>query len=372
MSELLNTGPKKTILHVVISFETGGLERFVIDLIRFSADHFNHRVVCLERIGELVTSGGLENITCLEIRPGLQFKCIVDLRSIIKAYQIDLIHTHNEKALFYGAISGLLSGIPVVHTKHGKNQITFKARIRNNLLARLCKKTIAVSRDAALQCIENEKIPAAKVMVIHNGVDIDAFSNRKDAALCRNSLGIEAGVPIIGIVARLAEVKDHATLFQACNILNEKKIDFRLVVIGDGPLKGKLITLSDSLGLQNKIIFTGARRDIPEFLNAMDIFVLSSISEGISLTLLEAMSCYLPIVATNVGGNPEVVIDGETGFLVPPQNAEALADKLMLLIREPDVRKRMGHAGRDRTVKFFSMQKAVSDYEKCYWQVIGK
>lgn len=371
MSELLNAGPKKTILHIVISFETGGLERFVLDLIRLSADHFNHRVVCLERLGELVTSGGLVNITSLDMKPGLQFKSIVGLCSIVKANQIDLIHTHNEKALFYGAIAGLLSGVPVVHTKHGKNPITLRARLRNNLLARLCKKIIAVSRDAALQCIEEEHISANKVMVILNGVDIDAFATRMDAQLCRSSLGIDDGVPIIGIVARLAEVKDHSTLFQACKILSDNRIDFRLLVIGDGPLKSKLVKLADSLGLENTIIFTGTRHDIPDLLNTMDIFVLSSISEGISLTLIEAMSCYLPIVATNVGGNPEVIIDGETGFLVPSQNAEALADKLMLLMKMPDVRRRMGEAGRDRAVKLFSMQKAVMNYEKCYRQFIG-
>jgi glycosyltransferase involved in cell wall biosynthesis len=202
-------------------------------------------------------------------------------------------------------------------------------------------------------------------------VDIDAFATRINAQLCRISLGIDDGVPIIGIVARLAEVKDHSTLFRACKILNDNRIDFRLLVIGDGPLKSNLVKLADSLGLQNTIIFTGTRHDIPDLLNAMDIFVLSSISEGISLTLIEAMSCFLPIVATNVGGNPEVIVDGETGFLVPSQNAEALADKLILLMKMPDVRRRMGKAGRARAVKLFSMQKAVMSYEKCYRQFIG-
>jgi len=370
MSEQSTDSTKKIILHIVISFATGGLERVVLDLIQFSGDRFNHRVVCLERIGDLGEARRLKNVVCFEMKQGLHLKYVLDLCAIIKAGRIDLIHTHNEKALFYGAISGFMCGIPVVHTKHGKNRVNLKARLRNNLLARLCKRIIAVSRDAAAQCIREEKIPPAKVMVVLNGVDIEAYSARKDAAMNRLSLGIDAGVPIVGIVARLAEVKDHATLFQACNIVNEKQIDFRLVVIGDGPLKGSLEKLSVSLGLHNKILFTGTRHDIADLLNIMDIFVLSSISEGISMTLIEAMSCSLPIVATNVGGNPEVIIDGKTGFLVPSQNAAALADKLVLLIQNPDMRKRMGDAGRDRAVNNFSMQNAVLSYEECYRQVI--
>jgi sugar transferase (PEP-CTERM/EpsH1 system associated) len=372
MSKLIEAVGKKTILHIVISFETGGLERFVLDLIRLSGDQFNHKVVCLESPGELISSSGMHNVTCLYLKPGLQIKGIIALNSIIKANQIDLIHTHNEKALFYGAISGLLSRIPVVHTKHGKNQVTLKARVRNNLLARLCKKIIAVSQDAALQCVDDEKISAEKVMVILNGADINAFSGRNNASSIRKSLGVGDGVPLLGIVARLAEVKDHATLFHACNIIYKNGIDFKLIVVGDGILKNKLTALSDSLGLKNNIVFTGTRRDIPAFLSAMDIFVLSSISEGISLTLIEAMSSYLPIVATNVGGNSEVIIDGETGFLVPPKNPEALADKLTLLINNPDLQRKMGDAGRDRAVKHFSMQKSVMNYEQCYSQIIGK
>ncbi len=371
MAEMRNESSKKTILHIVISFETGGLERFVLDLIRLSANHFNHRVVCLERPGELVPSGGLNNITCLNMKPGLQLKCVVDLCSFAKKNQIDLIHTHNEKALFYGAISGLLSGIPVVHTKHGKNQITFKSRLRNHLLSHFCDRIVTVSRDAALQCIREEKISADKVMTIWNGVDTNTFSSGRETSSLKAALGINAGIPVIGIVARLDTVKDHPTLFAACRILKESGADFRLLVVGDGPLKDSLIKLTESLGLQRNITFTGGRRDVPDLMNVMDIFVLSSISEGISLTLIEAMACELPIVTTDAGGNPEVVLDGVTGFLVPPTNPSALAEKLLLLMNDSEARTRMGAAGRMRAVGNFSIEKSVQEYEKCYRQNLG-
>jgi sugar transferase (PEP-CTERM/EpsH1 system associated) len=371
MNTELNGGMKKTILHIVISFDTGGLERFVLDLIRLSTKHFDHKVVCLERTGDLLTLGHRDDTVCLDMKPGLQFKPIAELCSIIKKERADIVHTHNEKALFYGAISGFICGVPVVHTKHGKNQVTMQARLRNHLLARLCKKVIAVSRDAAIQCIEKEYIPSNKVIVILNGVDIETFTKMGEGELCSKMPRINEGVIVLGIVARLAEVKDHATLFQACRILCEREIDFVLMVVGDGPLKDKLEIFTDSLGLSKKILFLGARRDIPDLMNVMDIFALSSISEGISLTLIEAMACRLPIVTTNVGGNPEVVLEGKTGFLVPPQNAEALADKLEILIKKPELRKRMGDAGRDRAVKNFSMQQAVHNYEMCYRNILG-
>jgi len=347
------------------------LEKFVLDLIHVSGNHFKHKVVCLERVGALSPSDSSLDIKCLGMNQGLQLKPIFEICSIIKNFHIDLVHTHNEKAQFYGALAGFFCGIPVVHTKHGKNQITFRSRLRNNLLARFCTRIIAVSRDAASQCINEERISASKVSTILNGVDTDVFFPNKETSSLRTSLGISAGIPVVGVIARLAAVKDHATLISACQILKASGIDFRLLIIGDGPLKAPLVGLANSLELHRTIIFAGSRFDIPDLLNVMDIFVLSSISEGISLTLIEAMACGLPVVATNVGGNPEVVVDGVTGYLVPPKEPEAIADKLLLLLNNARVRKSFGSAGRTRAVENFSIQKAVYEYETCYRAIIG-
>lgn len=359
-----------TILHIVISLETGGLEKFVLDLITCTHSGFNHKVLCLERTGELAGLSGIADIMCLDFKPGIQWKAISDIRSIIRDNNIDLVHTHNEKAQFYGSLAGFLCRTPVLHTKHGKNLTSVKSRLRNNLLARFCTKIVAVSQDAALQCISEEKIPASKVSTILNGVNTDIFISNRDASSLKTSLGIESGIPVIGIVARLASIKDHATLFAACRIIKESGPDFRLLVVGDGPLKSELLVLADTLQLSKEIIFTGARFDIPDLMNVMDLFVLSSISEGISLTLIEAMACELPIVATSVGGNPEVVVEGETGYLVPAQQPRLMAERIQQLVMNETLRKDFGRKGRIRAVDCFSLNRVGQQYEDLYRSVL--
>ena len=360
-----------TILHIVISFSTGGLEKFVLDLVNVNKNKYINKLICLESIGDLAEDTEKSDLLCLHMQPGLNFRHIAKIYSIVKENRVNLIHTHNEKAQFYGALAGCLCRIPVIHTKHGKNLVAFKPRLRNNFLARFCNRIVAVSRDAAIQCIEDEKIPATKVTTILNGIDTDCFSPGRKSATLRASLGIKEGVPVFGIVARLAPVKDHATLIDACKILKDSGLDFRLLVIGDGPLRTDLVSRVNELGLQDCIIFTGARHDIADLLNVLDIYALSSTSEGISLTLLEAMSCCLPVVATAVGGNPEVVLDGETGFLVPPQTPAEFAKKLLILTRDHALRYGMGKAGRERVKDQFSIDKTAVQYDEVYREALN-
>lgn len=361
---------KPVVLHVVISLKTGGLERFVIDLIKANINDFDQCVVCLEMAGEL-SKLCQADIISLNMLPGLHLGIAWDLAKIIKKKKVDVIHTHNEKAQLYGGLAGLLTNVPVVHTKHGKNDLDWRAIVRNNITARLCCKLVAVSRDAAQECINDEKIPSVKVLTILNGVDTDQYFQSKDRVESKRLLGFGEGTLVVGIVARLAQVKDHATLFKACRILFESDLNFKLMVVGDGPLRGNLEELADTLGICSRVIFTGMREDIAELMQAMDVFVLSSISEGISLTLLEAMACCLPVVATHVGGNPEVVEDGVTGFLVPAQQPELLADKLRILITESELRLKMGVAGRQRIVNFFSLSTTAAKYSDMYFTLLG-
>ena len=231
---------------------------------------------------------------------------------------------------------------------------------------------VGVSRDAALECIQDEKISSSKVLTILNGVDTERFSPGNDKAGSKIRLGIDGNVFVIGIVARLAQVKDHATLLEACRILVESGHEFRLLVVGDGPLRGQLEERTHFLGISKQVIFTGMREDITDLMRAMDIFCLSSLSEGISLTLLEAMACGLPIVATAVGGNPEVVVGGETGFLVKPGSPESLSERLAVLISNEQLRITMGQAGRDRVINHFSLQTCALAYQNLYISVTGR
>ena len=362
---------RPAILHVVISFSIGGLEKFVLDFIEITKDQYVHSVVCLENIGELALNNDNSNFFCLNIEEGLKFNAIFQICRLIKDNRIDILHTHNEKAQFYGSIAGFLSKIPVVHTKHGKNETNIKSRIRNNLISRFCSKIVAVSEDSAMQCIKEELINKCKVKTILNGINTDYFSPRKTSLAIKNLLDIKGENVVFGIVARLAVVKDHATLLLACQILKKLGNKFQLLVIGDGPLMSDLVSMVKSLELDSHVLFLGTRHDIQDILNILDIYVLSSISEGISLTLLEAMSCCLPVVATDVGGNPEVVIDGATGFIVPPKHPSLLAEKLLVLMKDSKLRKKMGNLGRERVVSHFSLSETANGYKKLYSEILN-
>jgi sugar transferase (PEP-CTERM/EpsH1 system associated) len=361
------------ILHIVLSLNIGGLETFVIDLVRKGSNATRGHIVCLESLGFLGESIDDIAIFSLEKLPGIQLDCIKKIRNIVGEYSIDLIHTHNEGAHFYGAIAGFLSGIPVVHTRHGiHDSENLKRKMLEWFSSLISKKVVGVSQDISKLYVEKIKIARSKVRTILNGVDPEQFARRAGNRELILETGSSSKVILMGIVARLVLVKDHKTLFEACRIVAKSHNSFRLVVVGDGPEMDNLVQLSQQLGLSGNIIFTGARRDIADLLNGLDIFVLSSSSEGISITLLEAMACELPIVATQVGGNPEVVVDAETGFLVPPENPKAFAEKLLLLMQNPDLRRSMGTAGRARVLANFSVQKSVKEYHECYRQALGR
>jgi sugar transferase (PEP-CTERM/EpsH1 system associated) len=361
------------ILHVVLSLNIGGLETFVLGLMRQRSNVTQPYVVCIEMLGSLGESVHDIPILSLDKAPGIQLKCISKIRAIADKYKIDIIHTHNEGAHFYGAVAGFLSGIPVVHTRHGRNNPNDKKRILLEWFSSLLsKKVVGVSQDIAKLYTKELRVSRSKVITISNGIDTDYFSPHQTSRQELIDMNIAPQSIVIGIVARLEPVKDHRTLFKACHILAQSHDNFRLIVIGGGPQNNELIKLAMHLGLNNIIMFAGVRHDIANLLNSLDIFVLSSVSEGLSMTLLEAMACELPIVATRVGGNPEVVIDGDTGFLVNPQNPAALAEKLLLLMKDSGLRKRMGIAGRARVIKHFSIQQTVKEYEECYGQILAR
>ena len=222
---------------------------------------------------------------------------------------------------------------------------------------------VPVSEDSAQVAREIERVPNQKVLVIHNGIDLDHFPARPD----RDTRPIHRAIT----VARLNLIKDQGTMLRAVKLVTDIEPNFRLDLIGDGPSRAELESLRDQLDLGDKVRFLGTRTDVHEQLAEADLFLLSSISEGISLTLLEAMAVGLPIVATAVGGNPEVVTDGETGWLVPTQSPEAMAQAILKMIADPEMANRMGVAGRHRVEKEFNLDRVVIEYENLYLSLLG-
>ena len=360
------------VLHIVQSLNTGGLERFVIELMRtYSADVVAY-VVCLEEAGDLAANSEGTTVIALNEKPGLKLWAIYKIIQICKTNKIQLIHTHNEAAHFYGSLAGVLTGLPIVHTRHGRYAHNSSKKMLMNIFSSfLATAIVGVSEDVTNMLIKMEKISFPKALTILNGVDIDQFSPRFASTITDKNNDINRNSIMIGIVARLVKVKDHSNLLKACHELKKSDVNFKLLIVGDGCERSRLENEVDTLGLRECVEFMGVRKDIASILRQLDIYVLSSISEGISLTLLEAMSCSLPVVATDVGGNSEVVIDGETGFIVPARHPELLATKILAMINDNDLRIKMGKSGRERIIKCFSILQTAKTYRQLYQHVMG-
>jgi glycosyltransferase involved in cell wall biosynthesis len=285
----------------------------------------------------------------------------------LRPLQPDVLHTHNPNPHLYGSAAAQLLGVPVVvHTKHGRNRPAHRPAVLVNRLAScLTDCVVAVSHDAADVAREVERVPRRKLRVIHNGIDVPAGAPQRRPA---------AGAVLRAVhVARLNPIKDQDTLLRAVRRVVDAEPRFELDVIGDGPRREELLALRSELRLTGHVRFLGYRDDVPELLTGRGLFLLSSLSEGISLTLLEAMAAGLPVVATAVGGNPEVVVPGQTGLLVPPRDPDRLAAAILSLIRDPRQAADLGRAGRERVAAHFDLRRVVAAYQRLYEELlIGK
>lgn len=351
-----------TVVHVVASLDVGGLERVVIDL----ATHADRRrttpcVVCLDRPGawaSRLTTLGIP-VDCVADNRGWIPWRILGLARLIRGLGADVVHLHNVKSHLHGALAARLAGVPVVvSTKHGRNYPTTPlARMTNRLACAICSDLIGVSTDCASIWSEIEAARADKVSVIVNGIDPAAFpySPRRSAE----------GARAVS-VARLSAVKDPITLLRATRRVIDFEPGFRLDLVGDGPLRAEVEAEIARLGLAGSVRVHGALHDVRPVLSGAGFFVLSSQSEGVSMTLLEAMAMGLPVVATHVGGTPEVVLNGTTGVLVPPLQPDALAEAMLWMMRHPDARRRMSLAARRRVEERFTIRRTVEAYERVY------
>lgn len=368
------------VLHVVLGLDLGGLERVVLGLLaRLDRARFEPLVCALDRAGELSPELDRLGVPLLVVprRPGLDPWLVRALTRVFVRERVAIVHTHNPTPHLYGAVSAALarrsqSHWPrVIHTKHGRNHPDDRRKVMvNRLASALTDRIVAVADDAREVVTKVERVSPAKVVTIVNGVDTDAFRPGADAGLVRAELGIPSDGFHIGVVARLSEEKDHATLLSAFARVLTVRADAFLTVVGDGPLRRELEALAHARGVRHAVRFVGARRDVAHTLAAFDVFALSSRTEGLSLTLLEAASAGLPIVATRVGGNGEVVVHGETGWLVPAADPTSFAEALVACAADPD-RSAMGLRARQRAVERFSVARMTRAYEAIYDEVVG-
>ena len=356
------------VVHLVTTVNIGGLETLVLDIVRHRGPDVEPHVICLDEPGTLaprfVECGvPVESLGVSHWPFPLR---VAKLARRLRQIRPQVLHTHNSGPHLHGAAAVALAGFPaLIHTKHGRNYPDSGKRILiSRVISAVTDWVVPVSDDAARVAIEIERVPAGKVLVFHNGVDLERFAYRP----ARQPGGAWHAVT----VARLHPVKDQATMLRAMRIATDQDCSVRLDIIGDGPLRGELEALADQLGLREYVTFHGFHDDVERFLASADCFLLSSTTEGISLTLLEAMAVGLPVVATDVGGNREVVIDGTTGYLVAAQSPHALADAVMKVRSDPGRAAEMASAGRRRVEAEFDLRTTVAQYERLYRETIDR
>jgi glycosyltransferase involved in cell wall biosynthesis len=356
-----------TVVHVVASLDVGGLEGVVFDLVKHAdRTRFAPRVVCLEDLGAWrwrFAELGIP-VDCIAPQRGGLAGRILRLARRLREIGADVVHTHNVKPHLHGALAAALARVPVaLNTKHGRNFPTRPlARLGNRLACRVCTDLVGVSADCASIWRDIERARPEKVSTITNGVDLAAFPFSPRPA---------GGPPRAVSVARLSSVKDPVTLLLATRRVLDREPGFRLDLAGDGPLRFEVEQAIVRLRLGGAVRMHGAIDDVRPVLSGASFFVLASTSEGVSLTLLEAMAVGLPVVATRVGGTPEVVDHGVTGVLVPPRAPEALADAMLWMLRQPGQRERMGRLARCRVEDRFDVRRTVAAYEQMYLRALN-
>lgn len=367
--------PPIRILHVVDSLGKGGLENGLVNLIsRLDRQRFEHVVCAMRRLGpnaERLEAAGAR-VVCLAGQTGTRFQIRTLIRTI-REVSPDLVHSRNWAAI-EAVLAGKWAGARgVIHGEHGLEADTAKTEPwRRNCFRRLAfeaaDRVLSVSNQLRDLHARRTGFPARRITVIHNGVDSERFRPEPSLrARVRAELGIAEDQYCIGCVGNLTPVKDYGTALRAIGALDKACKDWRLLVIGEGAERGQLEEfVQGHPEWKDRVSFMGLSHRVPELLAAMDVYVLSSVIEGISNSLLEAMASGLPVVATAVGGNPEVVVDGESGLLFPAGDFNGLAAHLLSLRQQPELRARLSRQARRRVREEFSIDSMVRSYQEVY------
>lgn len=368
------------VVHLIYRLDFGGLETLLVDCINhMPPERYRHAVVCLTgytAFADKITRPGVE-LYALDKQPGLGLGIHVKLFKLLRQLRPAILHTYNFACAEY-AVPAWAAGVPVrIHAEHGRDAsdpqgLNRKHNFLRRSLAPWIDRYVPVSHDLARWLQNVVTIPAAKLELIMNGVDTVRYAPHLAAAQAPWTGAAEKPF-VIGTVGRLQDVKDQATLIEAfallCARLDAARGKLRLAIIGDGPLREKLAQKAQDAGVADLVWFPGARNDIPELMRSFDVFALSSIAEGTPVTLLEAMACGRPVVATSVGGIPEVVQDGVNGALVPASNPQALADALARYVDDPARVAQHGAAARDNIERHYSVAAMVGAYAALYDQL---
>lgn len=372
------------IVHVIYRLDIGGLENGVVNLInRIPAERFRHAIICLTTYSDFRLRLHRKDVRIFALHkpPGNSPITLFRLWWLLKKLRPDIVHTRNLAALD-GTLPAALAGVPVrIHGEHGRDIDDLDgSNLARQRLRRLFKpfvhRYIALSKDLEYYLHTRVGVPPNKVSQLYNGVDTKVF---QPACAGREPLPnpgfASQDAFVIGTVGRMQPEKDQLTLARAfvtlLQMVPPARRQLRLVMIGDGPMRTRISEFLNQAGVGDLAWLPGDRDDVPLIMRGLDLFVLPSLAEGISNTVLEAMASGLPVVATAVGGNPELVMEGQTGMLVVPSNPTVLAETIRGYVLNPEEGKRQGKAARALAEQRFDLDSMVKNYMDLYDKVLA-
>lgn len=360
------------ILHVTYDMNIGGTEQVIKNLIGgLDTTRFKSSILCIDGQigpwGKDLQKQGID-VYCLNRQPGFDVKLIRAIRKLIKQRGFDILHCHQYTPWSYGAMAAALTNRKVIFTEHGRfypDSSTLKRKLINPLLALMTDHITAISKSTKQALIEFENLPGNRIEVIYNGIRPQQ-PDQENAKRIRQQLDIPEGHAILGTIARLDPIKNHKMMLEAFKLVIQQHPNTVLIIVGDGPERDNIGQLIKLLGLTNKVYLPGYITNPTDYLASFDMYLLSSLSEGTSMTLLEAMSQGKPCVVTDAGGNPEIIAENNNGLVTANDDSQAFADAILKLLSTQNLLKQMGLKARHRFAELFTSNAMASSYQLLY------
>jgi len=361
------------LMYIIHSLGVGGSEKLISNMaVELKRRGFDCTICCLNSLGEWgkkLKKKGF-NIFVLDKKEGVDLNISKKIKAIVEKERPDILHAHHYTPYFYAVLSNFSYHRPkLIFTEHGRfypDRVRIK-RVIFNYFAKFFTDTITGVCDFTKYSLSKyEMFPQNKIRVIYNGIKPEKYEIDIDKHLKKRQLNLNFDDKIIGTIGRLCAIKNHYMLIQAFGRVKKHIKNAKLLIVGDGELRDRLEALSKKMNLTTDIIFLGEREDVPGLMKIFDVFVLSSNSEASSLALLEAMASGLSVVATNVGGNPELMKNNETGILVSRGDYKKFADAIIRILQNPTLQKVMGEKGKERIIEKFSFNRMMDEYIRLY------
>lgn len=371
-----NSKKKPNILQLIGEFTSGGAETLVVNLTNaLKRDNWNV-IVSARKDGPL--SKKLTDKGCvyfIKKQETMDLKYVFRLVSLIKKHKIDLIHSHLFGNNLFGFIASRLTRTRIIQTIHGMDSLKSKKRIiAYKIMSPYVDKIVTVSKSLEQEMLKVVSVREGKICTINNGIDIRRGTSVDEQMLLKDTLGIKEIYPIIGAVGNIKPVKGYDTFIRAAHLILKQYPNAQFLIVGDysdnKAYKEELIKLTYELGMKESIGFLGYRQDADKLMSLFDVYTISSLSEGLSMALLEAMSLKRPIVATDVGGNSIVLESGKTGVLVPPGNPESLARGIISLISNKELSETVAKNAFEHVKNNYSSDSMFNNYKELYLSII--